>query len=159
DESGLERLPLRSVDQERHVAQRPRPLGPRRVLVDAIEDAGIAQMPIGGGEAPADLVWTQSRQHCQQRLPMGPPASFAVQLFVEDARQRTIARQQRLDVPLPGRTLALASHAAIRHESDAAGRGSSDIRAQVLPRASRTIPAYGRDLGNAPSAEPALHTS
>jgi len=56
DESGLERLPLRSVDQERHVAQRPRPLGPRRVLVDAIEDAGIAQMPIGGAEAPADLV-------------------------------------------------------------------------------------------------------
>jgi hypothetical protein len=27
DESSLERLPLRPVDQERHVAQRPRPLG------------------------------------------------------------------------------------------------------------------------------------
>ena len=28
DESGLERLPLRRVDQERQVAQRPGPLGP-----------------------------------------------------------------------------------------------------------------------------------
>ena len=74
------------------MAQRPRPLGPCRILVDAIEDAGIAQVAIGGGEAPAELFWTQSREHRQQRLPMGPHAPVAVDHLVEDARQRTIAR-------------------------------------------------------------------
>src|SRR5262249_4462260 len=71
----------------------------------------------------------------------------------------TIARQQRLDVIPLEDAVALADHAAIRHESDAAGRESSGIRAHVLPQVSRTIPAYSRDLGSAPSAAPPLHTS
>ena len=74
------------------MAQRPGPFGPGCILVDAIEDPGIAQVPIGGGEAPAELVWTQSRQHGQQRLPVGPHAPLAVHHLVEGARRRTIAR-------------------------------------------------------------------
>src|SRR5262249_510359 len=89
---GLERLPLRPVDQERHMAQRPRPLGPCRILIDAIENAGIAQVAIGSGETPTELFWTQSREHRQQRLPMGPHAAVVVDHLVEDARQGTIAR-------------------------------------------------------------------
>lgn len=63
DESGFERLPFRSLDQERHVAQRPRPFGPGRVLVDAVERAGLVQVAIGGGETPAQLLRTQSCEH------------------------------------------------------------------------------------------------
>ena len=89
------------------MAQRPRPFGSGRILVDAIEHAGIAQMAIGGGEAAADLLRPQRREHGEQRLPMRPHAAVAVHHLVEDAGQRAVARQQRLDVVLREGAVAL----------------------------------------------------
>ena len=115
DQSGLEHLPFRRVDQERDVAQRPGPLGPGGFLIDAIEHAGIVHMAIGGGETCAELLRPQRREHRQQRLPMGPHAAVAVHHLVENARQRSIARQQRRDIALRRLAVAPPGHAAIRH--------------------------------------------
>jgi hypothetical protein len=38
------------------VAQRPGTLKPGRILVDAIEDAGLAQMPVSRGKTAVDLL-------------------------------------------------------------------------------------------------------
>ena len=38
------------------MAQRPRPFDARGILIDAVEDAGIAQIAIGGGEPAIDLL-------------------------------------------------------------------------------------------------------
>ena len=46
-------LPVGLVDQERQVAQRPQPVG--GLAGRAIGDAGFAQMPVGGAEAPLDI--------------------------------------------------------------------------------------------------------
>ena len=118
-QSGLEHLPFRRVDQEGDVAQRPGPLGPGGFLIDAIEHAGVVHMAIGGGETCAELLRPQRREHRQQRLPMGPHAAVAVHHLVENARQRSIARQQRRDIALRRLAVAPPGHAAIRHESGA----------------------------------------
>ena len=101
------------------MAQRPGPLGPGGFLIDAIEDAGVVHMAIGGGETSAELLRPQRREHRQQRLPMGPHPAVAVHHLVENARQRSIARQQRRDIALRRLAVAPPGHAAIRHESGA----------------------------------------
>src|SRR5262249_12569179 len=63
-------VPPRHSHENRGLADGPGPPALRRILVDAIENAGITQVAIGRGEAPAELFWTQSREHRQQRLPM-----------------------------------------------------------------------------------------
>ena len=74
------------------MAERPRPLGPRRALIDAIEHAGIVQVAIGGGKPTRKLLWTQPGEHGEQRLPMGTHAPVAVHHLIENAGQRAIAR-------------------------------------------------------------------
>ena len=65
DEAFLQLRPFAGLDDERHMAERPRPLDARRILVDAIEHAGIAQVPIGGGEAAVDLFAAEASEHRQ----------------------------------------------------------------------------------------------
>ena len=50
------------VDQERQVRQRPGPLLRRRLVIDPVEDADIAQVAVGDVEAPADLGRPPARQ-------------------------------------------------------------------------------------------------
>ena len=53
-------LPVGLVDDQRQMAERPQPVG--GVAGRAIGDAGLAQMPVGGGEAPLDIGRRQARQ-------------------------------------------------------------------------------------------------
>ena len=46
-------LPIGLVDDQRQMAERPQPVG--GLAGRAIGDAGLAQMPVGGGEAPLDI--------------------------------------------------------------------------------------------------------
>src|SRR5262249_59133216 len=78
DQSSLERLPFSSVDQERHVTERPRPLRPRCVLVDAIEHAGVVQVAIGGGEAAGKRSGYPSAARGGEGRPQGGHAPRAV---------------------------------------------------------------------------------
>jgi hypothetical protein len=119
DQSGFERLPLGSGDEQRHVAERPRPLGASRVLIDAIEHPGIVQVAISCRETPRDLASPQRCKRGQKRLPMGAHAALAVHHLVECTGQRPVACQQCRDVIRRGASFALADHAAIRHESGA----------------------------------------
>ena len=47
------------------MAERPRPLDAGRILVDAIEHAGAAQIAVGGGEAAIDLFAAERGQHAR----------------------------------------------------------------------------------------------
>ena len=84
-----------------------------------LETKTARTMAIGGGETCAELLRPQRREHRQQRLPMGPHAAVAVHHLVENARQRSIARQQRRDIVLRRLAVAPPGHLAIRHESGA----------------------------------------
>ena len=78
-------------------------------------------MAISGSEAPVDLLRPQRGKRGQERLPMGAHAAVAIHHLVEDAGQRAIAGQERLDVAgiLFGGAVALHCHGAIKPESDA----------------------------------------
>jgi hypothetical protein len=117
---GLQRLPFRSVDQQRNVTERPGAIGARCILVHAIEHAGIVQVTVGGGEAPIDLLRPQRRKQAEQRLPVRAYAAVAIDHLVEDAGQRTIAREQRLEIVLRDilafrRAVALGCHPSLIH--------------------------------------------
>ena len=47
--------PVGFVDDERQMAERPQPVG--GLAGRAIGDAGLTQMPVGGGETPLDIGW------------------------------------------------------------------------------------------------------
>ena len=99
DQAGLQLLPFGPVDQERHVAQRPRPHRARGVLIDAIEHAGVAKVPVGRGKAAIDLLGSERREHAQKRPPVLAHLAVVVHHLVEDARkQAVIARQKRSEI-------------------------------------------------------------
>ena len=73
------------------MTERPRPLDAGGVFVDAIEDAGTAQVTIGGGEAAIDLIGAEGREPAEKRPPVRAHAAVAVHHLVKNARQRPIA--------------------------------------------------------------------
>ena len=87
NDPGLERLPLLGVDQQRNVAEQPGTNGAGGILVDAIEHAGVAQMPVGRRKAPVDLGRPELREHPQERPPVRAHAPVAIHHLVEDARR------------------------------------------------------------------------
>ena len=96
DKAGLQLPPFAGLDDERDMAERPRPLDAGGILIDAIEHAGIAQIAVGSGEAAIDLVAAQRGEHGEERLPMRAHAPVAIHHLVENARQRPVAGNERL---------------------------------------------------------------
>ena len=133
DEPGLERLPFLGIDQQRNVAQRPGANGAGRILVDAIEHAGVAQVAVGRREPPVDLRRPQLREHPQERAPVLAHPPVAIHHLVEVAGARLVSRQDGLGVRDRPRGAVEMGHRTIKPESDAAGRASSDTPATVLP--------------------------
>ena len=94
DQTGFKVLPFSGLDDERHMAERPWALDAGGILVDAIENAGTAQITVGGGEAAIDLLGAERRQHCQEGLPVRAHAPVAVHHFIENAGKRPIRRDE-----------------------------------------------------------------
>ena len=69
DQAGGDRLPFALVDQQRHMGQRPGALGRAGLVVDAVEDAGVAQILVGAREAARQLVGAERIERIDQRLP------------------------------------------------------------------------------------------
>ena len=133
NDPGLERLPFLGVDQQRNVAQQPRANGARRILVDPIEHAGIAQVAVRRREPPVDFRRAQLRQHPQERAPVLAHPPVAVHHLIEIVRARLVARQDGPGVRDRPRRAVEMGHRTIKPESVAAGRGSSDIPATAPP--------------------------
>ena len=99
---GLQLLPFRCIDQQRHMAERPRPHRAGRVFIDPIEHAGIAKVPVGRRKAPVDLLRPERREHPKERAPMLAHPAVVIHHLVEIARKdAVVARQQRLEVRRP----------------------------------------------------------
>ena len=109
----FQRRPFGVIDQQRHVAERPRPVGARRVLVDAIEHAGIVQVAVGGGKPAIDFVGSRAPRAWQAAAASGRAAALRIHHFVERAGQRPVARQQLLDAAeFVRRAVEMGCHAA-----------------------------------------------
>ena len=133
NEACLERLPFLAVDEQRNVAEQPRTNRARRILIDPIEHARIAQVAVGRRKPPVDLRRPQFGQHPQKRAPVLAHAPVAVHHLVEIVRMRLVARQDDLGVGDRPRGAVEMGHRAIKPESVAAGRASSGTPATVLP--------------------------
>ena len=96
DEPALELGPFGRIDDERQMAERPRPLGAGRIPVDAVEHAGIVQVAVRNSEASIDLIAAERLQHRQERPPMGTDLAVPIDHLIEDAGKRPVARQQAL---------------------------------------------------------------
>ena len=129
DQSLAQQAPFGGVEDHRHVAQGPRPLGVGRILVDTIEDARVAQVAVGGGEAAGDLVAAEAGQRTHHGPPVGPQPAFGIDHLVMNARQRAVAGEQRRD----GVVLIVRHHIGDRWHAD---------QAPLLP-----LPIWGEGRG------------
>jgi hypothetical protein len=90
DEPGPELFPVVGFDDQWHMAGRPRPLDSRRVFVDAVEHAGIAQVPVGDREAAVDLLRAKTGKAVEKRTPVRPHRAIRFHHLVVNAGKRTI---------------------------------------------------------------------
>ena len=104
DQAGGDRLPFALVDQQRHMRQRPGALGGAGLVVDAVVDAGIAQILVGAGEAARQLLGAQRIERVDERLPDRAQCAAGVDHLVGDAVERAVVGGQRnaaLRLPRP----------------------------------------------------------
>ena len=90
-ETRLEPGPFDGIGEKRHVAQRPGALGAGWILIDPVEDAGIAQMTVSGGKSPVDLFNAEPGEERKERLPMGAHPAVHTYHFIKNTRERLIA--------------------------------------------------------------------
>ena len=93
-------LPLDIVDQDRNMGQRPAAL---RILLGAIgpvEDAGIAQIAVGAGEAVGKLRLVHAADGGEKMLPDRPDIAVRVEHFIGNAGKRAIAENRIVFVPV-----------------------------------------------------------
>ena len=87
-------LPIGLVDDERQMAERPQPVG--GLAGRAIGDAGLAQMPVGGGETSLDIGWRQCGKGIEETAPRRAGRAVLTDIFVGNAGQpRIVARPLR----------------------------------------------------------------
>ncbi len=107
-QAGAQLGPFLGIDDQRNMAHQPRAHRAGRVLVDAVEHTGVAQVPVGGGEAAIDLLRPHGRERLEERPPVRTHLALMVHHLVEIARQRTVVvRQQLRDAVVLGRRSAL----------------------------------------------------
>ncbi|MGY3460293.1 hypothetical protein ACVWW5_005743 [Bradyrhizobium sp. LM3.4] len=98
-------LPIRLVDQQRQMADRPRPVG--ALAGRSIGDAGLAQMSVGHAKPPLDLVGRERAEGVEEPAPDRARGAVGPQEFVGDAGQAAIVAD-------PLREAALALTLALR---------------------------------------------
>ena len=106
-------LPVGLVDDQRQVAQRPQPVG--GLAGRAVGNAGFAQMPVGGGEAPLDI----SRRKCGKGIEEAAPGrarrAIRSNIFVGNAGQPRIVARPLRHPPLARTGLAFLTVALACH--------------------------------------------
>ena len=95
--------PFAGLDEKRHMRERPGALA--RIPIGAIGHARVANMPVGGGKALADIVGAKFRQRGEKPQPMRARAPVRADEFIRDARQRLVTGRE-LSHP-PGRVADL----------------------------------------------------
>ena len=158
-------LPVGLVDDERQMAERPQPVG--GLAGRAIGDAGLAQMPVGGGEAPLDIGRRKCGKGIEKPAPGRAGRAVLADIFVGNAGQpRIVARPLRdpalARTGLAFLTAALAlpfrfpSRSVSRPDSDAgaasSSRASKGIQLCVPRAAGRSCPGCGRGPETGPAA-------
>ena len=105
--------PFAGLDDQRHMAERPRPLDAGGVLVDAIEHAGVAQVAIGGGEAAVDLLGAERRPACRETAASARAPGRRHPSSRRRCRAAAGSRRQMLRALAVSRSAVVSSGAAI----------------------------------------------
>ena len=92
---GADACPFRLVDEQRDMRQRPFALLGAGAVVDAVVDAGVAQILVGAGEALLQLVGAELLERGDELRPDRPRIARRVDHFVENAVERPIGLQQQ----------------------------------------------------------------
>ena len=79
------------------MAERPGALVAARIVIDAVEDAGILQIAVGSGEAAAQFLRSQFREGGEEGHPMGARMPICIHHLVAHPRQGLIAAEHALD--------------------------------------------------------------
>src|SRR5579862_9527 len=131
------------------MTERPWPLQPGRILVDAIKDTRVAQIAVGCRKSAIDLLRAQCSKHGEKWMPVRAHAPIAIHHLVENAGQRPIACNELLQSRfLLINIVGFGGHGGMIFNSNAADRASSDTQDSIRPAARRSIRRYGRDPGN-----------
>ena len=156
-------LPFGLVDDERQMAERPHPVG--GLAGRAIGDAGLAQMPVGGGETTLDIGRRQRCEGIEKPAPCRAGRAVLADIFVGNAGQPRIVAGPLRDPALARTGLAfliaaLARHsdslktrrALIRSGAASSSRASRGIHLCVPRAAGRFGPGCGRGPESGPAA-------
>ena len=100
-DAGGQLLPVGLVDQERQMAQRPKPVG--GFAGRAVGHAGFPQMPVGGAETPVDFGRAQRREGVEEPVPDRPRRPVLRDIFIGNSRQAGIVAHPLRHPPV-GRT-------------------------------------------------------
>jgi hypothetical protein len=155
-EPGRQARPFLRRDDEGDMGQRPGALAVLRVVVDAVEHAGVAQVALGAGKALVELARADIGEAGEDRLPVLARLAALVEDLVIDAGDGFVARQHRQDAlaAVVGGALAFRGHAILNAPAGGAGRASPGTRRCAPAAAGRPGPAYGRGPGSARAGVP-----
>ena len=108
-------LPVVLVDDERQMAERPEPVG--GLAGRAVGDAGLAQMPVGGGEAAFDIGRRQRCKSIEKPAPRRAGRPVLADILVGNAGQPRILAGPLRDPALARTGLAFLIAALARHSA------------------------------------------
>src|ERR1019366_2355664 len=97
-------LPIGIVDQERQMAQRPRPVG--GLAGRAIGHSGFPQMPVGGAETPLDFTRRQRREGIEEPGPDRARRTVWREVLVGNSPQANIIARPLRHAPIARTGLA-----------------------------------------------------
>ena len=126
------RAPLRLLDQDRDVGERPGALGRAGGAVLAEEDAGVAQVLVAAGEAAGEVLGREAGEVVDELPPDRADAAVRVEQLVGDAGRRAVGGEQ---ARRPDRRRRCSRASMLRSRAPGAGRGSSGTRGAASPAA------------------------
>ena len=143
--------PLPGAQQQWQRIDRP---GALRILaIDAVGDAGVADVPGGQLEPLVQLLARQLGQATEELQPIGSRFAVRADQLVRYVRQRPIGAQPVLQ---PRRLTLTPRHGQVSLQPASSGPTSSETRPPAPRAAGPRDRQYGRDPGIAPAGAPAL---
>src|ERR1700712_546580 len=133
----------------------------------AIGDAGFAQMPVSGAEAPLDVGGGKRRERLEKPGPDLARLAVLRDVFVRNPGQADIVAGPLRPAAMSRTGLASLTSSGLPHhaillahfngEAASASRGSREIRGCAPRAADRSCRGCGRGPETAPAAAPRLH--
>ena len=121
--------PFAGVYEQRHMGQRPGPFA--RVAVDAVGDAGVANVPVRRRKASAYVICAKVRQQVEIAQPMRAREAIRADEFIGNAGERLVIGDERGQTLRRGQVLLHRGRSGVAHHFYCFGRKDFMIAASV----------------------------